>query len=742
MPPFIVSWSIYFPFISGKTYLFRFLVELSFAFWLLLAIRDRKYWPNFKNPIVAATLLFLLGLTITALLGIDPINSFFSNIERADGVIQFGHWFLYFLMIISVFQGRSDWERLLKILVGLAAALALWAWYLDRIAAYVYRIQGSFGNPSYLGAFMIFAIGFAAALAVLQLRNNSSRSFDQDNVATSKKWLLLWLGLIIFFGITLMSTQTRGAYLGLAGGFIFFTAFAFIFLRKKHKNLSIFLGAAFISGLIVVSSIFAFQKSQLVQSQYILKRIADFSTVTQSTSFNERVRAWMVALKVFKDKPIFGWGPENFGPAFNYHYDFQATQLESWFDRPHSQPLQILAEGGLFLFLLYLFWIGAIFFVIYRIFGKNRLLGGVLAATYLAFLIQDLFLFDTYPLYLGLFPFLGFLYFGYESGKSKERAGLSTTRLGKVLGERNPATYLVLILLLAATFYLTIHTVWRPYKANSLIIDFYNYAKIGKYAEAQRFLDQATQFKSPYTWFDNRKNSGWIFLSALDRVESEGVEETAREPFINLYKFITVKLEEALAYRPVDQQIYYVLGKTYRLGVGVLGQSDDLVKAERVLQKGRGIAPDRAEYINELATVLVDQKRFDEAETLLKEQQARVGLSPVLAHAALGHLYFLEGNFSRAMEEYDEAKRLGYPFWESDQAYNRYIFVSDQFRAYEKILQVSKEFIENRGSDGDAWFNIALAFKKLGQDKDAASAFREAVKLSPQYSQYQDFFKD
>ncbi|MBI3088705.1 MAG: hypothetical protein HYY99_00350 [Candidatus Colwellbacteria bacterium] len=151
IPPFITSFSLYFPFVAGKAYLFRFLVELSFALWVFLATRSREYWPNFRNPGLIATFVFLLGLVITALLGVDPVNSFFSNTERSDGVIQFFHWVLYLVMIASLFKSKEDWRQGLKIFVAVAAALAVYAWFKEWISPelpYIPRLQGSFGNPS------------------------------------------------------------------------------------------------------------------------------------------------------------------------------------------------------------------------------------------------------------------------------------------------------------------------------------------------------------------------------------------------------------------------------------------------------------------------------------------------------------------------------------------------------------------------------------------------------------------
>jgi hypothetical protein len=125
IPPFVAPWviegkivgssSLFFPFVSGRVYIFRLLVEISLFFWLLLIARRPEFRPRLKNPIILGTLLFLFGLVVTALLGVNPMHSFFSNIERSDGIVQFGHWVLFLLMISSVLRRPKDWRIFLAV---------------------------------------------------------------------------------------------------------------------------------------------------------------------------------------------------------------------------------------------------------------------------------------------------------------------------------------------------------------------------------------------------------------------------------------------------------------------------------------------------------------------------------------------------------------------------------------------------------------------------------------------------
>ena len=46
--PLYVANSMFFPFITGKAFAFRILVEIIFALWLALMLYDKKYAPKFS----------------------------------------------------------------------------------------------------------------------------------------------------------------------------------------------------------------------------------------------------------------------------------------------------------------------------------------------------------------------------------------------------------------------------------------------------------------------------------------------------------------------------------------------------------------------------------------------------------------------------------------------------------------------------------------------------------------------
>ena len=133
------------------------------------------------------------------------------------------------------------------------------------------------------------------------------------------------------------------------------------------------------------------------------------------------------------DRPLLGWGPENFSAAFDKHFDIRhfvpGASSETWFDRAHSIVFDYLAETGLLGFGAFVGMFVVFFWELVRhvrralpvhLGNAVRRLSPVeialLAALPVAYLVQGLILFDVLPIYMNLFFFFAFagVMFGSE----------------------------------------------------------------------------------------------------------------------------------------------------------------------------------------------------------------------------------------------------------------------------------------------------------------------------------------
>jgi len=762
--PFLKISSLYFPYVSGKVYVFRLLVMLAFFFWVWLISRERDYRPNFKSILTVSVVLFFLAQVFVSLFGVNPLLSFFSSIERADGVLQYGFWVLYFLLLISVFRKEQDWKMFFSVFVIAAVFLSAYSWLNYGSQAQLY---GVFGNPAYFAAFLLFAIGFSLLLAVEKKNNLSThqkttdlpvdewRSSVRDSAPRASvggrpqaRYHVLargapFLAAAGFFALTLIFTQIRGAYAGLAGGVFLFSLLSVLFLRgEEDKKLAIFCGIVLLLGVASTTLLFAAKETDFVKSRPLLSRVTEVTDVWGSASVRERFLNWNIALKAFKEKPVFGWGPENFGSAANKYYDYRIGRGEPWFDRAHNNPIEILATGGIVLFSFYLFWLAAVFYIIFKISKEKKILSFILASVFLAYFLQGFFLFDLLAVYLGLFPFLAFLVFEYNSIYRIKREEPFGAAQGKQKKENNFGKKPSLYVLIPSAFFslFVIYTAcFIPYKANASALQFYALTENGFYKESKPFLEQAFDIKSPYTFWEVRKRAGWQFLSILEyRVNKEMEPEKIKE-IEALYDFLTPELEKFIVNKPYEPQMYYVLARMYRFGFEKLGK-DDLEKAEIVIRKGFNYSDLRVEYFNEFGQILLLQGKFEEAEKSVKDYVQRVNFYEYFPYVTLGHFYFVAGKYDLAMEQYDKARETGYKFYENSTEYSRYMTTAENLGEYQKIVNMAQEYLGRWGPDGDTYFNIAVGYFHLEEKEKTREFFLKAVELKKEYEEYRSLF--
>ena len=735
LPPLVIAKGLLFPFVSGKAYLFRFFVEISLFLWLLLILENKKYLPNFKNPLVLSLLAFALGLTFTGFLGVDPIHSFFSEIERADGIIQYLHWVLYFLMIVSVFKERKDWQIFGTIFVVLGILISLFGWgqYLSDHKLFFYgekrsRIEGTFGNPDYMPVFLIFAMTFLTWL-YLEFRKKEKFEFKEKEIG--------FLVLFLFFLLTFVFTQTRGAYFGFGCGFLLFVGLFNIFYFKKQKKIALSLLILIFLGIISWSVLFYFKDTDFVKSNPILRRaVVDISF--KHGSLAQRLRTWNVALNVFKEKPIFGWGPENFFAGFNKYLDPRIPRAgEPWFDKVHNQYLQILCEGGIFLFILYLIFIFAVFYQFYKLIKnkEKRFLGIVLLSFYFAYLSQAIFLFDTFPMYLGLFPFLGLLYFETDSFLKKD------TKLKKeIFCLPNYLSLPAKILIFLLTTFLLIECVWLPYKSNR-----YLRLYIGAYSQAlnpkknthldpkklltlaTNYFDEALKINSPFTLTDVQKRGGWTIISHINQIEKL---KDSKE-FEILSQKVIEELEKANHKHPYDPQIYFILGKIYFFEAFDLKKKEFFEKAERILKKGLEFSPRRPSYLVGLAQVYISQDKYQEAGKVLDRYTKEVEPSRWGLHRVLGEIFYALRQYKKAEKKYLEAIDAGWQFWKNRLDFEKMILAFAKTNNWNQVVSCYKKYLEFHPKDALGWYNYAVGLQQIGRLKEAQEALNHALELNP-----------
>jgi len=389
--PLYVSNDLFFPFITGKNFAFRILVEVALAAWVLLALLDKRYRLRFSWTLVLFG-GFVAWMAVANALGVLPYKAFWSNFERMDGWVMVVHVFALFVVAGSVLSVEKLWRRWWLYFLSVATVMCLHGLLQITGNAEIHqgstRIDASFGNAIYMAVYLMFSIIVAAWLAV-----------------TSKGWLRYALGgfIVVALGI-LLFTASRGPVIGLAAGIAAASTLWLVLAlrdRSQKNTTGLKIAAGGIIGLVlVVGGFFLIKDASFVQGAPVLQRLS--SVFTLSEELTVRSTIWGMALKGVAEDPLTGWGQEGFNQIFNKYYEPSLYAQEQWFDRAHNMYIDWLVAGGIPALVLFL---GVLLFgtlSLLRAPGYSRTERVLLIGALVAYGVQALVVFDNLFSYVPL----------------------------------------------------------------------------------------------------------------------------------------------------------------------------------------------------------------------------------------------------------------------------------------------------------------------------------------------------
>jgi O-antigen ligase/Tfp pilus assembly protein PilF len=373
--------SFFFPFITGKGFLFRILVEVALVGWVIIALGNKRYRPQFSWTLVLYA-AFAVWMLIADLFGVNPHKAIWSNYERMDGFVTLAHVFAFFAVTSSMFSVDRMWRKWWLTFLTAAGLVCLYGLLQVNGGLAIHqgntRVDATLGNAAYLAAYLLFAIAVSLWQAI-----------------ESKGWMRysLYALTVLEVGI-LFATATRGAIIGLAGAAVLG---AFLWLIESGKQGRKGAAIALVSFLVLIGGFFMLKDSSFIKNDQVLGRIASISLADGSTRFT----LWGVALKGFMERPIAGWGQEGFNYVFNSHYVPSMYAQEQWFDRAHDVFLDWLLAGGLPALLLFLSLLLSAIYILYKG-GASRAERIMLTCALAAYSFQALFVFDNLMTYVPL----------------------------------------------------------------------------------------------------------------------------------------------------------------------------------------------------------------------------------------------------------------------------------------------------------------------------------------------------
>ncbi|MDD5431144.1 MAG: O-antigen ligase family protein [Candidatus Pacebacteria bacterium] len=702
--PLLIVANMVFPYIGGKAFAFRLIVEISFAIWVWLAIFYKEYRPKL-TPLLIAVGLFIFIVVLATIFGIDPAKSFWSNFERMEGTVTYLHLAAYFLVLSSIFN-KSEWNVFFNLFIagGLIENFYVFLQKIGTIASLQggsNRMDGTIGNPAYLAAYLIFVLFFC-----LWGMWESKQKLLKYLYSAAALWTL----------VTIYFTATRGATIGLLGGLVIF-GILYLVLKKSQtsaekiaKKTVLFV----LAGLFAVAAIiWLFRAQPVIKNNPVLGRLTNIS-------LSERVVAGRFAiLKVswegFKERPILGWGPENYLAVFSKHYRSELWWQEPWFDRTHNIVLEWLINAGILGLLSYLGIFAAAFYLLWKSKIKNYLtletaiLISVLLAVYF---MQNVFIFDNIATYSCFFAVLAFINFSFSAREEKEEKNFSAVNEGNALIAAAP----IFILLASTVYFLNI----KPYLTNTTLLNSFKDRSSGLFEESFDKIEKALDYN--------------IYLGRQEILEQLGVlTSSAFASKETSDSFKNEILQEAISRTKseAEKNQYDIRTRLFLSNLYATAKMYD--KSLEILNEVLAFSYDRQQIYFEIADVYVKMGNYKEAVVVSKKA---FDLDPNfdMARVNLAGIYILNGQ-----QKESDALLMEF-FGTTEVADNLFVQVYSKTKDYKRLAGIWRAFVAGSPTYIQYRKNLAGAYLLAGDGTRAIQELEEAVKIDPTFKEEADMY--
>jgi len=686
----LVTDTLFFPYITGKNFAFRIIVEIIFSAWFLLALFDQQYRPRFSWIVISS--LGLLGVMFLAnLFGEFPSKSFWSNFERMDGYVTLVHFFLYFFVVGSVINSKSLWNNLFNTTLCVALALSIYAF--SQISGVSqgneWRVEGTLGNSTYMAVYMLFHI-FIATLMV---------------VRTNVHWLrYAYSASVLLFIFLLVQTGTRGAALGLVGG-VLVTSLYIAFFDKAHPRIRRGVSVGLLVLLLLIGFFVTARDSAFVQDDPRLARLANISLEAGSTRFT----IWSVAIEGVQERPLLGWGQGNFNYVFNTYFDPSLYGQESWFDRVHNIVLDWLIAGGVLGAVCYFgVIIGSLFYLVVRpLFYKEDATfsvfeRGILLGLLVAYTIHNFFVFDNLVSYIFFGIILGYIHSCVSTNISFfERYRLQKETVEQIAVPVVGVATLLIVYIVNVPSMLAAHDIINALTETTVELRMEGFQKA---LSRGSFADQEIREQ--------------MSLQAVAILRSPDVSATLKQ---EVYTKTEQELQKQIIEKPRDARAHSFMATFY-------SSTGNLDKALEQLAIARSLSPQKSQIIFEQGFVYI---RKNEADVALKYFKEAYELVPNNESArilyAIGALHAKDPDLVNSLIDTEARfERLAHNNLSVQAAY-----ANGAFGLLEKILifRISEQ-------SGNIQFRIDLAAMLYETDRavEAIGVLEQAIADIPSFS--------
>jgi O-antigen ligase len=313
------------------------------------------------HPVSIAIYLNLIWILITTITSSMFMVSFKFLIARI--------WFLigFYFLATQIFKSTINMRKYLW-LYTIAMVIV--------IGVVFYKLSGSgfFNQKAAHNAVRPFFVDHTSYGAILALLTPVIAGFIFSDPKIKGFLRILVIAVFAFLALAILFSYTRAAWVSLIAATV-------IFILVKLRIRFVFLAAV---GFVVLLFIFSYWQEIIIKleqnrqdsSKELAEHVKSISNVTTDASNLERLNRWSCAWRMFKERPVFGWGPGTY--MFQYapfQISRERTQISTNFanlGNAHSEYIGPLAESGFFGTLTFIAIVISTLITGFRVYHRTR----------------------------------------------------------------------------------------------------------------------------------------------------------------------------------------------------------------------------------------------------------------------------------------------------------------------------------------------------------------------------------
>ncbi len=309
-------------------------VLLIFIFKLIIdRTFDKKIFYHPITILIGINLLWMFFTSLTSTMTIVSLKFFLSRL-----------WFVigFYIFAIQLFKnklniGKYFWFYTFSLIIVITYTLTRQSHYgfLDQEVAN-YMVNPLYNDHTAYAAAL--AMILPVMIGLLFLKNYSYWQRIAAFVVT------------IILIIALVFSYTRAAWLSLAVAFVMFLL---VILKIKFRTFAIIVVSSVVILLLFWTQVYMkLEKNRQDASSNFSEQLQSVTNISTDASNRERLNRWSSAIRMFREKPVLGWGPGTYMFKYApYQFSYERTEISTNsgdLGNAHSEYLGPLAESGLF----------------------------------------------------------------------------------------------------------------------------------------------------------------------------------------------------------------------------------------------------------------------------------------------------------------------------------------------------------------------------------------------------------